>query len=133
MSAASDYLENKLVDHVTGKASFTKPTAYVALCTAAPNDASTGSTITEADYTSYARVETSASDWDAASSGSAANAAAIEFPECTGGSNTVTHFVLVDASSSGNVLVHGALSSSLDISDGITPSFAIGTLTVSCD
>lgn len=133
MAAASDYLENKLLDHITGKTAYTQPTAYVALCTAAPTDSDTGSTITEASYTSYARVSTAGSDWNAASSGSTDNANAISFPACTGGTNTVTHFVLVDASSAGNILVHGALDSSLAISNGITPSFASGTLTVSCD
>lgn len=31
MSQASDYLENKLLDHIVGKTSFTMPTAYLAL------------------------------------------------------------------------------------------------------
>lgn len=133
MTEASVFLENAFLDHITGKTSYTQPTAYVALCTAAPNDASTGSTITEANYTSYARATTAGSDWNAASSGSADNANAITFPECTGGSNTITHYAIVDASSAGNVLVYGALDSSLAVSSGITPSFAAGSLAITCD
>ena len=130
MSAASDYLEDKLVDHITGTTSFTMPVnVYMALCTAAPTDASTGTTITEAAYTSYARVECS-DDWNASSGGTATNSAAITFPAATGGSETLTHFVLVDASSAGNVLVHGALDASLAVSSGITPEVAIGSLSV---
>jgi hypothetical protein len=130
MTEASDYLENALVDHITGKTSYTKPTAYVALCTAAPNDASTGTTMTEAAYTSYARVSTAGSDWNASSAGSATNANAITFPACTGGSESITHFVLVDAATAGNILVYSALDASLAVSTGITPTFAADAITV---
>lgn len=132
MTAASDYLENKIIDHITGKTAFTQPTAYVALCTAAPNDASTGSTITEADYTGYARVSTAGGDWNASSGGTADNANAITFGACTAGSNTITHYAIVDASSAGNVLTYGALDASLAVSAGITPAFAAGAISVTC-
>lgn len=60
-----------------------------------------------------------------------ANAAAVTFPACTGGSNTITHFsVGVASSGSGAILYRKALSSSLAVSNGITPAFAIGALTV---
>lgn len=131
--SASDYAENALLELVVGKTAFSTPTAYVALCTAAPTDASTGSTITEAAYTSYSRVSTAGSDWNSASAGSIDNANAITFPKCTGGSETLTHFVIVDAASAGNVLLWGALDSSLAVSNNITPEFAAGTLTATCD
>lgn len=129
----SDYLEAALLNSLFGKTSdlgalASAPTIYVALFTATPNDAGGG---TEANYTSYARVSTSASDWDAAASGTVDNANAITFPACTGGSNTITHFGLYDAASSGNLLAYGALSSSLAVSNGITPQFAAGALDVS--
>ncbi len=130
MTKASDYLENKLVDHIVGTTSFTMPAnVYAALCTAAPTDASTGTTITEAAYTSYARVECSA-DWNASSSGTADNANVITFPAATGGSETITHFCLCDASTAGNMLVYGTLDASLAVSSGITPSFAASAISV---
>lgn len=131
--SASDYAENALLELMTGKTAFSTPTAYVALCTAAPDDTSTGSTITEAAYTSYARVSTAGSDWNSASGGSIDNANAVTFPKCTGSSATVTHFAIVDASSAGNVLLWGALDASLAISTNITPEFAAGTLTITAD
>lgn len=130
---ASNYAEAALVDHILGKTSYTMPTAYVALCTAAPTDTDTGSTITESAYTSYARVSTAGADWNAYASGSADNANAITFPKCTGGTSTITHFAIVDASSAGNLLLYGALDSSLAVSNNITPEFAAGTLTVTAD
>lgn len=131
----SNYLENALLNSLFGKTSdlgalASAPTIYVALFTAAPNDAGGG---TEANYTSYARVETDAADWDAAASGTVDNANAITFPAATGGSNTVTHFGLYDAATSGNLLAYGALDSSLAVSTGITPEFAAGALDVSLD
>lgn len=135
MSGFSNYAEKALLDHLFGKGSYTVPTIYVTLLTAAPTDASTGTTIAsdEADYTSYVRVATVAGDWNAATAGdptSLTNAAAIEFAQSTGGSSIVTHFALVDASTAGNMLAWGALNTSKTIDVGDTPSFAIGSLTV---
>lgn len=133
MTEASNYLENALVDHITGKTSYTQPTVYVALCTASVSDTNTGSTITEASYTGYAREETAGSDWNAASGGTADNANAITFGACTAGSSTVTHYAVLDAATNGNLLFYGALDASLAVSAGITPTFAAGALTVSID
>ena len=128
---ASNYLQAKLADHTLGKTAYTMPTnVYIALCTASVADTDTGSTITEAGYTSYARVQTDGDDWNAYASDVADNANAITFPACTGSSSTATHFAILDASTAGNLLLFDALDSSLAISTGITPSFAAGTLTV---
>lgn len=132
--SASNYLENALLDHVFGNSTYSAPAnIYIALCTTAPTDASTGSTIVEANYTGYARKSTSASDWDAASSGSIDNGGELAFAACTGGSSTVTHFALVDADAAGNVLFWGELTAQLAVSNGITPKFAAGALAVTAD
>lgn len=123
MSSFSDYAENKILDHITGKATFAAVTCYVALFTANPTDSGGG---TEANYGSYARVTTSASDWASASAGATSNAAAITFPSCTSGSNTITGFGLYDNSSGGNLLAYGTCS--LSVSSGIAPYFPIGDL-----
>jgi len=138
MSKASNYLENALLNSLFGKTSdlgalASVPTIYLALLTAAPNDASTGSTITEANYTGYARKQTAASDWNAASGGAIDNLNALAFDACTGGSSTVTHFALVDAATAGNVLAYGALDASPAVSSGITPQFAAGAVELSLD
>jgi hypothetical protein len=127
MSQASDYLELKILDHIVGKTSFTMPTAYVALLTSAPSDADTGSTITEANYTGYARVSTAGADWNAAAAGAISNANDITFGECTGGSSNCTHFAIVDAASAGNMLAYGTLDTAMNVVTGVTPKFAGGT------
>jgi hypothetical protein len=136
MSSFSNFLELELLDHVFGGGDYSRPaTLYIALCTAAPTDASTGSTLTEANYTGYARkaFTNNSTNFPAASSGSKSNGVAITFNPCTGGSSTVTHFAIVDAASNGNVLGWGALTASLAVSNGITPEFAIGALTITLD
>ncbi len=125
--------ERALLNSLFGKSSdfgalATAPTVYVALMTATPNKTGGG---TEANYTSYARVTTSAGDWTASSGNDPIkNGAALTFPEATGGSNTVTHFALYDASTTGNLIAYGALNASLTVTSGVQPRFQIDDLTV---
>lgn len=107
---------------------------YVSLHTADPGEAGSPTT-SEATYTGYARVAVarSAGGWTV-SGASASNAAAINFPAATAGSNTLTHFgISTSASGAGTLLLSGALTASLAVSAGITPSFAAGQLTVAAD
>ena len=105
MGSKSDYLENKILDHVLGQASFTQPTPYLALYTTAPNDAGGG---TEVSGGSYARQAVAAS-FGAASGGSSANTADISFPQATALWGEIEAFGLLDASGAGNLLYWGYL------------------------
>jgi hypothetical protein len=131
MGSFSDYWENEILDHVFGKGSYAPPTIYVALSTADPTD--DGSGMAEPSGNGYARVQTQASDWNAASSGSLDNANDITLPEATGNWGTISYFALFDAASGGNMLAHGALSESKSIGTGDTAKFAAGDLDVSLD
>lgn len=107
---------------------------YISLHTADPTDAGDQES-SECAYTSYARVAVarSGAGWTV-SGNQVSNAAAINFPAATGGSETATHFGIGTASSGAGVLLFVAeLTSPLSISNGVTPSFALGALTVSCD
>lgn len=107
---------------------------YVSLHTGDPGEAG-DQTTSEATFTSYARVAVarSAGGWTV-SGNTVSNAAAVNFPQCTGGSNTITHFAVGRASSgTGEIIVSGALSASLAVSNNITPSFGIGALTATAD
>jgi hypothetical protein len=107
-------------------------TQYLALFTADPGEAA--SLAAEATYVGYARVAlTKASDW---TDGGATftNATLIQFGACTSSSSTVTHFAVVDTSSGAvAMMISGALTSSLAVSAGIQPQFAIGALSISAD
>src|SRR5690242_6923627 len=114
--------------------STTAGSLYISLHTADPGAAGTQAT-SEAAYTSYARVAVARSSAGWTTSGSSPtsvkNAAAVTFPAATGGSETETWFTVGrDASSTGEALFQGPLTSSLAVSSGITPSFAINALVV---
>jgi len=124
MAGYTTFLDNALVALVVGKTAYSLPTVYVALFTVTPTTAGGG---TETTYTNYARVATSG-DWGSASAGAISNSAALNFPACGATGATIVAFALMDASTAGNVLAFG--SCSLVVSNGITPSFAIGALTI---
>lgn len=127
-----------LIGDATGLVgSGTAGSLYVSLHTADPGE--TGDqTTSEATYTSYARVAVARTTGGWTVSGTAptqaANTAQVSFPQCTGGSNTITYVAVGTASSgSGKLLYSGALGSSLSVSNNITPSFAAGALVITED
>ena len=125
MSAMSDYLENEILDHILGTGAYTMPaTVYVGLSTGSFNDDNSG---TELTGNGYARQSIS---FGAAASGTASNDAAVEFPAATGSWGTVSHFGLFDASSSGNLLIHGALTASKVIETGDILKIAVGDMDI---
>ena len=116
------------------RGSTTAGVLYVSLHTSDPGEAGDQST-SETAYTSYARVSVvrSAVGWTVTGN-TGTNAAAVTFPTATGGTSTVTHFGIGTASSgAGNLLLSGALTSSLAVSTNIQPNFAAGQLTVTAD
>lgn len=95
---------------------------YVSLHTADPGEGGNQST-SETSYTSYARVAVarSASGWTVTNN-SVTPVAAITFPECTGGTATITHFAIgTAASSTGKILYKGAITPSIAVATGVTP------------
>ena len=69
----------------------------------------------------------------AASSGTASNDAAIEFTAATGNWGSVSHFGLFDASTGGNLLIHGAFSVAKTIQQGDVLKIAVGDLDITAD
>ncbi len=131
MGSFTDYWEDKILDHVFGKGTYTPPTIYAGLSTADPLD--DGSGLAEPSDNGYSRVQTSASDWNAASGGSLDNANEITFAQATGSWGSVTHFALFDAATGGNILAHGSLSQSTAIDVLDTARFEPGDLDISLD
>jgi acetyl-CoA carboxylase beta subunit len=107
---------------------------WIALYTADPGE--TGTAITsEATFGGYARVAvTASSGFTAASLGSSSNTGLIQFPECTSGSNTITHLgIVTTASGAGDIIYSGALTASRNVSSGIQLQVAISALVVNED
>lgn len=155
MAAMSDFLENKLIDWffrgqalgVTGAsaAAGTGPTSlYFALLTAAPSDTGGGTEVTGG---SYARVTVAANTTNfdntqqanttavsSGATGTTRNSVAVTFPAPTANWGVVTHFAIYDATSAGNLLFWGALTTSKTVNNGdAAPSFAINAFTLQID
>jgi hypothetical protein len=122
----TNYLENRILDHVLAVVPFSAPAAvYVALYTAAPGEAGGG---TEVSGNGYARVQ---AIFGAASGGQSTNSASIVFAKSTAAWGNVTHFAICDAPTGGNLLYHGPLSAAINVNAAnIKIEFEIGTLIV---
>ena len=129
-----------LIGDATGLVgSTTVGSLYVSLHTADPTEGGT-QTSSEATYTSYTRVGVARTTggWTVTQvdvgPSTVANTAQINFPQCTGGTNTITHVGIgASTSGTGKLLYSGALTSPLNVSNNITPSFQAGTLVVTED
>jgi hypothetical protein len=144
MAALTDYFENKLIDQIFRAQAFTFPgTLHIGLLTAAPSDSAAG---TEVSGNSYARASVTGSlaNWAGTQStgsttassgtgGTTSNNNAITFATPSGTWGTVTHVGIYDASTSGNLLVYAALTTSKTINSGDTVTFPAGSLTFQID
>jgi len=127
MAGFSDYLEDKVLDHVFGGTAYTAPsTLYVALYTVAPDDTGGGTEVTGG---SYAR-QTATFTVSGTSPTTATNAAAIEYPTATADYGTVTSVGILDASSGGNLLAYADLDTSKVVSTGDVFRFDAGDLDI---
>lgn len=117
----SNYLENKLLDTLRAQ-SFSVSTVYLALHTGDPGE----------DGTANAAANTSRQtvSFSTAASGSLASSAAVTWTSVPN-TETYSHWSAWDASSSGNCLWSGALSSSAAVTAGDT--FQITSLTLTLD
>ena len=116
MAAFSNYLENALINGTLRATTYTAPTTvYVGLFTSDPTDAG------------YARQSAT---FAAPSNGAASTNADVQFPQATGNWGTVTHFAIFDALTTGNMMYHGALTTSKTIETGDVFKIATGSLTV---
>lgn len=122
----TNYLESKLIDHFLGTTTYTKPSAvYVGLFTVTPGEAGGGTEVTGG---SYARQTAT---FGAASSGSTTNSDNIDFTGMPAA--TTVAIGIFDASTSGNMLLYGALTTNKTTDAGDTLRIATGSLSVSID
>lgn len=125
MAALSDYAEKLLLDWMMTNGSATRPTAwYVALYTAAPSDSGGGTEVSGNGYSRQAVTFAAAST----PGGTTSNTGAVSFTAAGGSWGTISHIGIFDASTSGNLLWHGAMTASKTIADGDTLEFAIGNI-----
>ena len=127
MAGFSDYLEDKVLDHVFGGTSYTAPgTLYVALYTVAPSDTGGG---TEVSGGAYVR-KTATFNVSGTSPTTATNAAAVEYTTATADYGTVVAVGIMDALTSGNLLAYANLDTSKVVSSGDVFRFDAGDLDI---
>lgn len=121
----SDYACNALLDAQYGDGS--PATLYCAVSTTTP--VSAGTNFTEPSGNGYARVAVTnnATNFPNASSKTKNNGTDITFPTATGSWGTITWAGWYDASSGGNLLAAGPLTSSKTIGTGDTLKFSAST------
>jgi hypothetical protein len=147
LSNASDFLENKFVDHQFRSATWAKPTAnWIALYIWNPTDPIDPYDLSgwvEVTGGSYARVNLPPSDtnWvgthgtttgvSSGTSGQTSNAVDVQFPAPTADWGVVGYFRIMDASSGGNMIGWGVLTTPTEVLNG-SPAirFDVGSLIV---
>ena len=129
MASASDHLENQILNFYLNGTSVSPPTIWLSLHTADPLDAGSG---TEVSGSAYGRENISAKFPTASGTGgSVTNDVAITGFTADGGDwGTITHIGIWDAETSGNLLFHSALDSSVAITDGDSFQITATNLTV---
>ena len=113
----SDYLEEKLINHTYGGTAFTQPsTWYIALFETDPTDAGGG---TELSGGGYARQSFTPAI-GASPTFVASNNADVVFPTATSDWNTINYVAVFDASTGGNMLDYGAITTPRTVlTDGV--------------
>ena len=137
MAGLTNYLEDKIWNHVFGSTTYTKPTNwYVGLLTATPSDSATG---TEVSGGSYAR-QVCAFTVTGTGIALATNTSAITFPTATADWGIVGWIGIYDAVSSGNLVAYQNLQKSdfsttttKTVNDGDIFKFNASTIKITLD
>lgn len=119
MGSLSDYSENVVVEHIIGENAYTSvATVYLALSSTDPLD--TGAGITEPVGNNYSRT---AITFGAASTRRVTQSGDVTFGQASGSwGAALAYWAIYDASTSGNMLAHGALGTSKSVVNGNTPT-----------
>jgi hypothetical protein len=118
----ANYAELKILDHLTGTTAWTAPSgAYAQLHTGDPGETGASNVATE--------TTRKAVTFSSAASGAIASSATVEWTNVAA-TETLTHWSLWDASTSGNCLWYGALSASASVVAGDTLQITSLTLTL---
>lgn len=144
-ASMSDYLENKLIDHLfRGSAlAYTAPvTQYLALATTTGSDSACGTEVATGSYarvamtsntTNWGNTQSSGTGASTGTNGTTATLVTFTFPTPTATWGTVTELCVFDASTAGNLLWRQALTVSKTINTGDVVDFPAASLTFQID
>lgn len=124
---------NYFLNMVAGHAFHTKTTPalptklYIGLSTSAPS--ADGSNVREPSGNGYKRVELTT--LSTPTDGVVTNTSGVEFEESKGSWGTVTHFVIFDSQTGGNLLMYGALNVARSVETDTIMTIKSGSLELS--
>jgi hypothetical protein len=122
----SNYLANKILDGMNGGTDYTQPaTTYFALLTVTCTPAGGGTEVTGGSYARIA-VTNNSTNWPAASSQQKTNGTLLDWGTATANWGTVVVIAEYDASSGGNLLKYGLLTTAITVNSGQPFSVATG-------
>lgn len=132
----ANYASNKFLQILVAKTSSVSFTSnvYVGLSTTTPSKDGTG--VTEPTGNGYGRTllgntsQALTQKMSTPALGKTENTDIIYFPEATGAWGTITHLVLYDAPTGGNLLAFGALTNSISPTNGTIPIIRVGELDI---
>lgn len=126
---------NKMLDALTGRATQTAQTVYLALATTAPTDSALGTELTTAGTNGYNR-QTVTFNAPSGDPSSTSNTALITFGPFSADLGIVSHLMLMDVSTAGtatNCLAYWTADVSKDPASGDSITIAIGALVMTAD
>ena len=134
MGQLSDYAENKLLDHVLGNGTFTRPAQlFFALCKTTVTDSDTGSSLSEpSTLNGYKRK--SIDTWDSAASRATVNTSLLTFPTVQNvDHDTIFSYAVIDTVTvgTGNIIAYDDFSPQKFFSINDIPKIAVGDINFS--
>lgn len=124
----SNYLENKVLNHIANKEAFVAPeNMYLALLTASSTEDTAGTEVISESYTRQAIT------FDTATEGVIKNSADITFDIATESWGIITSVAVFDAENAGNMLFYSDLGhpQTIDVDNQVV--FKIGKLSITLD
>jgi hypothetical protein len=128
MGFFTDYLKDKIIGHIFGKAVLTPPNIYLALSSSLPDE--DGNNFSEPAGSGYHRFATTAANWTDPQAGALTNVTRICMDMACGDWGIITHFGLFDAQQGGHLLLAGVLQQSLNVVPGAIVNFEQGQLCI---
>lgn len=129
----STTIDNNILDHFTGKSTWTAPTAiYAGMSSTTPTKA--GANVTEPSGGAYARIQITAAQFDTAASSATQTNTEKAFAQATAdwlSAANLTHLLLYDAVSAGNFLGFKAWTTAKPVTNGDTAKIPSGDLDIS--
>lgn len=127
-NAFTNYLENKIMAYVFSGTAFSSPSAslYLGLFTAAPGEGGGGTEVSGSGYTRKIVALTTTGN-------ASTNSAAVEFDPASASWGTITYVAVFDASTSGNMLAYGELTTAKTIGTGDVFRIPAGDLDITLE